>query len=155
MQHQGRQPRQRPRHSAVRGFTLIELMVTVAIVAILSAIAYPAYTEYILKSRRTDAKNALLDLAARQERFYSLNNKYSIVPSTLGYSGAAFPVNVQTGSAAYYQMTVTAPAPSAGSLPTFSASAVPLGNQVKDKCQTYTIDHLGRQGNSSSEAGCW
>ena len=72
---------QRQQHG-VHGFTLIELMVTVAIVAILSAIAYPAYTEYILKSRRTDAKNALLDLAARQERFYSLNNKYSIVPST-------------------------------------------------------------------------
>ncbi len=143
-----------PRPGAA-GFTLIELMVTVAIVAILSAIAYPAYTEYILKSRRTDARNALLDLAARQERFYSLNNQYSTVPSTLGYAGSAFPVNVQTGNAAYYQLTVSAPTPAAATLPTFAASAVPLGNQAKDKCKTYTIDHLGRQGNSSSEAGCW
>ena len=141
--------------SGAAGFTLIELMVTVAIVAILSAIAYPAYTEYILKSRRTDAKNALLDLAARQERFYSLNNQYSTVPSTLGYAGAAFPVNVQTGDAAYYQMTVTAPAPAAGVLPTFSASAVPLGRQAGDKCGTYTLTHLGVQGNSTSATGCW
>jgi type IV pilus assembly protein PilE len=148
-------PSTTPLRTAAAGFTLIELMVTVAIVAILSAIAYPAYTEYILKSRRTDAKNALLDLAARQERFYSLNNQYSTVPSALGYSGAAFPVNVQTGNAAYYQMTVTAPAPAAGTLPTFTASAAPLGQQTKDKCGTYSLNHLGIQGNSTTATGCW
>jgi len=136
------------------GFTLIELMVTVAIVAILSAIAYPAYTQYILKSRRTDAKNALLDLAARQERFYSLNNRYATVPSALGYAGAAFPVDVQTGNAAYYQLTLTVTNP-AGALPTFAASAVPLGHQAQDKCGTYTLTQLGVQGNSTSESGCW
>jgi type IV pilus assembly protein PilE len=145
----------RVQRSGGAGFTLIELMVTVAIVAILSAIAYPAYSQYVLKSRRTDEKNALLDLAARQERFYSLNNQYSTVPSALGYAGAAFPLNVQTGNAAYYQLAVSAPTPAAATLPTFAASAVPLGNQAKDKCGTYTLTHLGVQGNSTSESGCW
>ena len=66
------------------GFTLIELMITVAIIGILSAIAYPSYESYVRKSRRVDAKNALLDLASRQERYFSVNNKYSTTAADLG-----------------------------------------------------------------------
>ena len=51
-----------------RGVTLIELMITVVIVAILAAIAYPSYTQYVLRSHRTAAKTALHDMASRQER---------------------------------------------------------------------------------------
>ncbi len=58
---------------AARGFTLIELMITVAVVAILSAIAYPSYQEYVLRSRRVEAQSLLGEAAARQERAQYLN----------------------------------------------------------------------------------
>ena len=60
------------------GFTLIEVLVTVAIVAILAAIAIPSYSQYVQKTRRTDAQEKLLDLAAQQERWFFNKNQYTI-----------------------------------------------------------------------------
>ena len=93
-------------HSArarrLAGFTLIELMVTVIVAAILVAIAVPSYTMQTRKSRRTDAKTALLDLAGREERYNSTNSVYTSVPGNLGYTGP-WPVKVGGG---YYQISV-------------------------------------------------
>lgn len=69
-----------------RGFTLIELMITVAIVAILAAIAYPSYQNSIKKSRRTEVKAAIQNVAAEQERFYYKSNAYTRDLRNLGYS---------------------------------------------------------------------
>ncbi|WP_373378275.1 type IV pilin protein [Cupriavidus nantongensis] len=141
---------------AAAGFTLIELMITVAIAAILAAIAYPSYTEHVRKSRRTDAKTALLDLAARQERLFSTQNVYSGTPAALGYAGQAFPVQIQSGGQVYYQLTVVA-----GNPPTsYTATAAPVGAQAGDDCGSYTLNHLGLQGNTGMRAGvasaqCW
>jgi type IV pilus assembly protein PilE len=135
------------------GFTLIELMIVVALIAILTAIAYPSYVSHVSKTRRADAKTALLDLAARQERFFSINNVYATTPGQLGYSGTAFPVDVQTSSQAYYQLTA-----SANPSTTFAASAVPTGAQSNDSCGTYTVNQLGVQGNgnnTTASADCW
>ena len=72
------------------GFTLIELMITVAVVGILAAIAYPSYQDSIRKSRRADAKSALLDAAHRQERFFTENNQYTnVLVAPGGCTGAA------------------------------------------------------------------
>ena len=134
------------------GFTLIELMIVVAVVAILAAIAFPSYTDYVQKSRRTDAKTALLDLAAREERFFSTNNTYTNTPANLGYGGT-FPADVLTGSTAYYQINVTAASATA-----FTATATPVGAQTADtKCGTYTVDQLGTQSASGTlgAAACW
>ena len=60
-----------------RGFTLIELMITVAVIAILAAIAFPSYQDSLRKSRRTDAKNALTQAMANMERYYTENNTYA------------------------------------------------------------------------------
>lgn len=141
----------------VTGFTFVELMIVVAIIAILTAIALPSYQQHVLKSHRVDAKNALLDLAAREERYFANNNKYSNTPADLGYNGA-FPMSIVSSSAgtSYYKINVTN-ANATG----FNANATPTGSQVNDTtCYTYTIDQLGSQGNSDSGGAaltndCW
>lgn len=140
------------------GFTLIELMVTVLVASILVAIAVPTYTAQIRKSRRTDAKTALLDLAGREERWFSTNNgTYTNVAANLGYSGT-FPVTIGSG---YYQ--VAAPVIAAGTataVATFTITATPLGSQVNDtSCASFTINNLGQQTatgtDPSPSVDCW
>ena len=147
-----------------RGFTLIELMIAVVVVAILTAIALPQYSSYVLRARRADAKTALLELAARQERFFAVNNAYTSNAANLGYgAGATFPVNVSPGSNNYYTLAVpTVTAGSATTLPTFVATATPTGAQQKDTpCYTFRVDSLGVKTNLDSggaviaNANCW
>lgn len=134
------------------GFTLIELMITVAIVAILAAIAYPSYQQYIQKSRRVDAKNALLDLASREERYYSINNKYTQTATDLGYSSLPWPV-ASSGSSSYYNLSFTA-----GTTASWTATAAPTGAQATDKCGSFTITSQGSRGvtgGTANVANCW
>lgn len=65
------------RVSRVSGFTLIELMIVVAIIGILAAIAYPSYSDYVVRTRRAEAKKQLMEIAQLMERNYSLNNTYA------------------------------------------------------------------------------
>ena len=143
-----------------QGFTLVELMIVVAIVGILAAIAYPAYSQYILKSRRTDARNAVLDLASRQERFFSVNNTYSTSPAALGYGATAstFPVSVSVSGQSYYNLTATISSAPAG----FVGTATPVLPQTADtKCYSFQVDQSGAQsnldsgGSALSTTGCW
>jgi type IV pilus assembly protein PilE len=140
------------------GFTLIELMVVIIIIGIILKIAVPAYTSSVLASHRTDAKTALLDLATREEKFYSVQNKYSATASDLyGYTASTtsgFP-DPQSGSTAYYTLTVTASPTSA-----FQAKAALI--TAGDACGTFTIDNTGLTGNQDSSSGtaitgisCW
>jgi len=144
-----------PARRAQRGFTLIELMIVVAIIGILAAVAYPAYNSSVRKSRRADAKTALLDLAQREERFMSTGNTYSKTPSQLGYpTGTAFPMNILSGSKSYYTMDVTYDS----AKPTlFKATATPTGDQTKDKCGSFSIEQSGAQtvGGTAAAADCW
>lgn len=159
-------------HQALRpeGFTLVELIVVMLIAGVLAAIAIPAYTSYVLKSHRTDAKSALLDMASLEERYYSINNAYSSTPSDLGYacttpfaSCSAFSVG-----SGYYQITAlttlaaTAPTSSTsmGTPATYTITAQATGNQTKDtECYQFTVNSAGQQTsvNSSSTAttDCW
>jgi type IV pilus assembly protein PilE len=134
------------------GFSLIELMVTVAIAGILAAIAYPSYTQYVMRSRRSDAKTALLDLAARQERLFSMQNQYSNSPTALGYS-TAFPVQILSSGQAYYQLRVTLT-----NATTYTAFADPINAQATDTaCGTFSITNLGVQSVTGTQtaASCW
>lgn len=136
----------------VGGFTLIELMIAVAIAALLASVAYGSYTSQIRKSRRTEAKTALLDMAAREERYYTTQNKYSATPSELGYtvSPDSSPMSVGTG---LYKVTITI---TAGPPATFSLVAAPQGPQTNDTdCGSYTLTQTGAQTVSGTGTNCW
>jgi type IV pilus assembly protein PilE len=138
-----------------RGFTLIELMVTVAVVGILSAIALPSYTQYVQKGRRVDAKNAVQDLALREERFFSTNNHYSKSATDLGFT--VFPVDVNASGTSYYSLDVSMP----DSADSFKVTATPKDSQTADACYAYNIDNLGVQTNTDAAnapittQSCW
>jgi len=138
-----------------RGVTLIELMITVVIVAILAAIAYPSYTQYVLRSHRTAAKTALHDMASRQERLFTTTNAYGTTMAALGYpAGASVPI--PDASNHYYDLSIDAANTTAT---TYRLLATPAGAQLNDaECGTFTLDQLGTQGvngGTSSPQTCW
>jgi type IV pilus assembly protein PilE len=131
-------------HRRAGGFTLIELMVTIVIGAILIAIAGPAYLTQIRKSRRTEAKTAILDLASREERLYSTTNTYSADPATLGYPAFGQPIG-----GGYYKVDVAAPA--AANPATYQITATAINSQLKDTaCATFVVDQTGKQRTTNS-----
>jgi type IV pilus assembly protein PilE len=67
------------------GFTLVELMIVVSVIGILAAIAYPNYAEYVLRGRRAEARTALIDLMQQQERFFTQNGTYALVPTNTAF----------------------------------------------------------------------
>ena len=138
------------------GFTLIEVLVVIAIIGILLKIAVPAYTTYVQQAHRTDAKNALLDLAAREEKYFSLNNTYTADPTQLYGTGATFPMPISTNGTAYYNLIApTITAPTTATAATFSASASPIAgsSQASDSCGTFTINSYGVT--SAATSNCW
>lgn len=131
----------------------MELMVTIAIAAILATIAYGSYSSQIRKSRRTEAKTALLDLAGREERLFSTTNAYSSTPSDLGYNVVGNPFVVGNG---YYQVQITNVA--VGPPATFTLTATPVTGRGQDndlECQSFTVDQTGTQSSTGTSSSCW
>jgi type IV pilus assembly protein PilE len=142
------------------GFTLIELMITVVIAAILMSIAFPLYQHQIRESRRTDARSAVLDLASREERYYATNNAYTALASNLGYSGWDIPIG-----GGYYEIHPPGNinAGTATQAATFTVTAVPIAGKGQDQdtdCQSFTVIQTGQEtstnsASADSSATCW
>lgn len=116
------------------GFTLIELMITVVMVAILASIALPNYNEYVIRSNRTAAQSEMMDIANREQQFMLADRGYAD-KTTLESSGYTLP----TGVAAKYTYTVTVN--NAATPPTFTITFTPTGSQTVDG--VLTLDGQG------------
>jgi type IV pilus assembly protein PilE len=125
-----------PRPRTQRGFTLLELMITAAIVAILAAVALPSYKQYLAKGKRAAAESAMLEIANRQQQYFLANRSYATTLSALNYS-------LPTEVSQYYVITEpidtshsmsTACASQSETIPTFIIAAVPrsTGSQASD-----------------------
>ncbi len=140
------------------GFTLIELMVVIAIVAVLVTVAYPSYTDYITRSKRATAKSFLVRLADQQEHFFLDNKRYAIDLNELGYGNAFITIDRQGNSipalaadriyaAGVINVTATS----------YLALAVPqLGQAINDtECANMMLDQAGFRSNSGAGTDCW
>ncbi len=143
---------------AQRGVTLIELMVVVAIVAIVFTFAFPSYERYVVRTKRAVAQNALLQVADRQQQFFMDNKRFAADLTNLGYvanpqvfddNGSA---TVAGDSAAVYSVSL-----SNVTATTWTATAAPLHGQLArdTTCASLTITQAGAKASSTGATNCW
>lgn len=138
------------RHAQHRGFTLTEVMIVVAIIAILAAFAYPQYQEHVARARRADAKASLLDTAQWMERRFTTQSTYA------GLTTATLPPLRNASTATFYRVELAA----GSTQTTYTLQMVPQGVMVGDRCGTFTINQAGaRDITGNTAAGtvdyCW
>lgn len=131
------------------GITLIEILITLAIIAILSTIGYPLYSDYVIKSRRTDAKAALMQIIQAQQRHYTAHSTYTTDLSKIGYPKAAAVLS----DGGHYAITATSCG--AGITSCVTLTAVP--QFTDDDCKNMILDSTGAKSVSASSttAKCW
>lgn len=126
--------------SRMRGFTLVELMVAVAIVAILAAIAVPSYALFMKKSRRGDTESTLMDIAQREQQYLIDARAYAPDIATLN-------TTVPADVSAYYTIQICQTAvpcnPPGGTPPTFAIIATPIAGTAQAGDYTLTLDSSG------------
>ncbi len=128
-----------------RGFTLIEVMIVVAIIGILAAIAYPSYMKYINVSNRSEAKIVLTEIANKQEQYFLDHNQYANDLTQLGYASAAI-----ESSSGFYSISVS----NVNQDVDFKLLATAINRQAQDSdCANFTLNHLQQKGATNED--CW
>lgn len=132
-----------------QGITLIELMIAVAIVAILAAVAYPSYSRYMLTSHRTEAQTALVRISNLEERYFMDNNQYGSL-FNLGLTATSAATTLSTENN-YYTISVQV------SGATYTLTATASGSQASDsECGTLALNDTGHKSSSTASADiCW
>lgn len=135
-----------------RGFTLIEMMIVVAIMGILAAVAYPSYVRYVQKAKRSDAYVGLNDVFQRQERHFLLNRTYSSTLIGLGYSSDSPTTPEGEYTLSLSDVTQT----------TFTVTATPVAGKTQasdSQCAQMSLDQRGtksaRDSNNNVSTVCW
>ena len=129
-----------------KGFSLLELMVTLLIVGILAAVAIPSYQSHVTEARRSDATTMLVNVASLQEQYFLDNKTYAANMTNIGFS--ANPFVTENG---YYQVQVQAATASCPILTCYIIEAAPQNAQSGDSCGTLTINSQG----TKLPSGCW
>lgn len=125
-----------------RGFTLIEVMIVVAIIGILSAIVYPSYQNYVMRAKRSAAQQFMLDISSREQQYLLDARSYT---ATLGSGGLNMTVSTEVSP--YYTFAIAVDNTAAP--PTFTITATAIGSQVNDG--NLTLNNLGQK----TPAGKW
>jgi type IV pilus assembly protein PilE len=141
-----------------KGVTLLELMIVVVIIAIISAFAYPSYTQFVLRAKRTAGTSMLLQIADRQQQFFMDNKRFAANLTRLGYPANTVMIDEEGAVVAdastdrVYNISV-----SASTATTYTLTAAPqLVQASKDtKCGSLSLDNAGAKGYSGSGGDCW
>jgi len=129
----------------IKGFTLVELMIVVAIIGILAAVAYPAYTNAVKKANRADAIDSLLSLAGRMEEYYMNNDTY--VGATINAAGTGTVGSNQT-SENLYTLSITS-----ATAFVYTLTATPI--TADTECGNLVLNSLGQKTASTGSTACW
>lgn len=131
------------------GFTLIEVMIVVAILGLLSTIAFPSYQSYVARGKRAEARAEVLKAEGWLERYFTENNRYSDTPtSTVNAAFSSRFGAVPATGGANYNITL------AVTNSTYTVTATPTGSMTGDACGTYTKTHTGSLTPSGSDPKC-
>ena len=147
------------------GFTLIEMMIVLAIIGVIAAIAFPSYQESVRKSRRAEARGQLLEVAQYLQRLYSQNDSFSAdrsgTAATIPTALAIVPRTATAGTQAYdISFTTAASGSTNPSVSAFQIQAVRSANgpMARDKCGDFVVDNTGARNmlnTNETAANCW